>query len=266
MSGMRADYRRLLAILVPGVVLALWLVLGAVLGWVMLVPVQKVEMIEAVEPIVESHGLLVFAWWLLLAGLAAWVAARFYASHVAGPARLTDATRALAEDVVAPDLTVGKGGSFDALAEAVNALAAQRRALAVDMERLVVEASRDVAEQRDQLAALMAELEQSVVVCNLEGRILLYNARARGLFRRVLQEKGGKGRCAGQCRHRSWPFRSCPDRPSLYGSCPRRGGATHCAWRGGFFGPVCHYHAGGPSASGEHGRGAPGWRKRCGRP
>ncbi len=193
MSSLRTDYRRLLALVVPGVVLAVWLVLGAVLGWVMLVPVQKVEMIEAVEPIVESHGLLVFAWWLLLAGLAAWVAARFHASHVAEPARLADATRALGEDVAAPDLSVGEGGSFDALAEAVNALAAQRRALAQDMEQLVVEASRDVAQQRDQLAALMAELEQSVVVCNLEGCILLYNARARGLFRRVLQAAGEKG-------------------------------------------------------------------------
>ena len=65
------------------------------------------------------------------------------------------------------------------LAEAINGLADQRRALRADMARLVDEASRKVALERDQLGALMAELDQSVVVCNLDGRILLYNGRAR---------------------------------------------------------------------------------------
>ena len=55
------------------------------------------------------------------------------------------------------------------------------------MARLVEEASRKVARERDQLGALMAELHQSVLVCNLDGRILLYNGRARALFRRLSQ-------------------------------------------------------------------------------
>ncbi|MDO8377157.1 MAG: exonuclease domain-containing protein, partial [Aquabacterium sp.] len=40
-----------------------------------------------------------------------------------------------------------------------------------------------VAQERNRLAALMSELTQSVVVCNLDGRILLYNNRARMQFR-----------------------------------------------------------------------------------
>src|SRR5690606_39733984 len=40
-------------------------------------------------------------------------------------------------------------------------------------------------QERDQLGALMAELRQSVIVCNLDGRILLYNDHARSMFRRV---------------------------------------------------------------------------------
>ena len=39
----------------------------------------------------------------------------------------------------------------------------------------------------------MAELNQSVVVCNLEGRILLYNAQARQLFRRFVAARRGAG-------------------------------------------------------------------------
>ncbi|MGE4373257.1 MAG: exonuclease domain-containing protein [Xanthobacter sp.] len=192
MSRAGFDTRRILAVAMPGVVLALWLVLGAVLGWVMLVPAQKKEVLEAVEPIMESHGLLVFAWWLLLAGVGAWVVSRFHESHVSAPARLADATRAMSEDADAPDLPEHPSAVGE-LARAINTLAARRRNLAKDMERLVADASRNVAHQRDQLAALMAELEQSVVVCNLEGHILLYNARARALFRRVLQENGAAG-------------------------------------------------------------------------
>ncbi|MEP7275390.1 MAG: exonuclease domain-containing protein, partial [Betaproteobacteria bacterium] len=46
-------------------------------------------------------------------------------------------------------------------------------------EQHVREASHEVERQRSRLAALMSELTQSVVVCNLDGRILLYNNRAR---------------------------------------------------------------------------------------
>ena len=49
--------------------------------------------------------------------------------------------------------------------------------------RQVAEASRDIEQERSRLAALMSELTQSVVVCNLDGRILLYNQRARLQFR-----------------------------------------------------------------------------------
>ena len=45
------------------------------------------------------------------------------------------------------------------------------------------EASRGVEQERKRLATLMSELTQSVVVCNLDGRILLYNSRARAQFR-----------------------------------------------------------------------------------
>lgn len=68
------------------------------------------------------------------------------------------------------------------LAGKLNALAATHRQLHEDVQATVDSANRALAEQKDRLAALMAELELSVLVCNLEGRILLYNARARQLF------------------------------------------------------------------------------------
>lgn len=70
-----------------------------------------------------------------------------------------------------------------ALATSVNALADQRDELLRDVEAQISVARRDVEDERNRLAALMAQLAQSVVVCNLDGRILLYNPRARSLCR-----------------------------------------------------------------------------------
>ncbi len=65
------------------------------------------------------------------------------------------------------------------LAQAVNALATQSETLAHDLEARISEAKTSVEEEKNRLAALMSELSQGVLVCNLDGRILLYNERAR---------------------------------------------------------------------------------------
>ncbi len=69
------------------------------------------------------------------------------------------------------------------LAHSVQTLVAQREHLRADMALEVAQASRRIEQERNRLAALMSELSQSVVVCNLDGRILLYNRRARLQFR-----------------------------------------------------------------------------------
>ncbi|MBK9084398.1 MAG: DNA polymerase III subunit epsilon [Sterolibacteriaceae bacterium] len=68
------------------------------------------------------------------------------------------------------------------IARAMNDLAEQRDALLSDVDSKIREAKHSVEEEKNRLAALMSELTQSVVVCNLDGRILLYNNRARQQF------------------------------------------------------------------------------------
>lgn len=124
------------------------------------------------------------------AGLAAWAAARLRAAWAGRAARMADATRAIAGTASAPDLVPQGAAPLRGLADAINALAAQRRELGESMAAQVQAASLRVAQQRDQLAALMAQLQHSVVVCNLEGRILLYNERALRLSRALSQAQG----------------------------------------------------------------------------
>ncbi len=65
------------------------------------------------------------------------------------------------------------------LAEAANELASQRDDLCLDVEAKIAQAKAAVEEERNRLAALVADLPQAVIVCNLDGRIILYNNRAR---------------------------------------------------------------------------------------
>lgn len=73
------------------------------------------------------------------------------------------------------------------LALAANDLAQQRDALLADVEAQIARAKASVEEEKNRLAALMSELAQAVVVCNLDGRILLYNNRARLQFKALSQ-------------------------------------------------------------------------------
>ena len=79
------------------------------------------------------------------------------------------------------------------LAVAANELASQRDALLEDVEAQIARAKASVELEKDRLAALRSELTQSVVVCNLDGRVLLYNNRARAQFRALSEAPGVAG-------------------------------------------------------------------------
>ena len=73
--------------------------------------------------------------------------------------------------------------ALQGLGEAINALAVQRDRWRDGVQAQVDQASQSIQQERNRLAALMSELSQSVVVCNLDGRIVLFNNRARLAFK-----------------------------------------------------------------------------------
>ncbi len=185
--------RRIGALLAPGAALALWLVLGGLLLRSTLTPEQDGALSGALG---SAAGPLIgvgLVWWLVGSALGAWAMGRVHKLWTAPAARLTDSLRVMAENPDAPDPKPEGAPELQALTAAVSDLAGRRRALQQSLEARVREASAAVAHERDQLAALMAELQQSVVVCNLEGRILLYNGRARALTKRLSRSPGGAG-------------------------------------------------------------------------
>ena len=61
-------------------------------------------------------------------------------------------------------------------------LAERRRIAEREVDAQIRAAQASLAEERNRLAALMAELAAAVIVCNVDGQILLYNAAARSVL------------------------------------------------------------------------------------
>ncbi len=68
------------------------------------------------------------------------------------------------------------------IAQAANELADERSRLLNDMRVAIDRAKAGTEEEKNRFAALIDELDQSVLVCNRDGRILLYNAAVRSLL------------------------------------------------------------------------------------
>ncbi|MEO8016117.1 MAG: DNA polymerase III subunit epsilon, partial [Polaromonas sp.] len=177
------DRRLMLAIAAVGLALAAWLVVSGALVWSTLAPDERETVGAVLGPRIALLGM---SWLAALAGVA-YGMHRLYLRYASAPARLLEATRVLLAASEAHQLTPQGSTELRALAGSINELAGQRDRLREDMAEQIALASRNVQQEKNRLAALMAELTQSVVVCNLDGRILLYNSRARLQFRALSQ-------------------------------------------------------------------------------
>jgi DNA polymerase-3 subunit epsilon len=180
---MKMDRRLILAIAVIGVATLVWLLLTIGLIASTLEPGQRALLVEQLAPRLVLIGMTWLFGLVLIGATLRWLFRRYASS----PARLLEQTRVLlAAPKAAPMHHLGTTET-QALAEAIFQLASQRDALREDMAAQVEQASQSVQQEKNRLAALMSELTQSVVVCNLDGRIILYNNRARLQFKTLSQ-------------------------------------------------------------------------------
>ena len=105
--------------------------------------------------------------------------AAVYQLYVKGPLKIAEGIRIILNAHSSHRLEPAGPPEVQRLARAVNDLAEHSEALAHDLEAKVAQAKASVEEEKNRLAALMSELSQGVLVCNRNGRILLYNERAR---------------------------------------------------------------------------------------
>ena len=157
--------------------------LGAVL-WADMKEAERQAFLAILQPRIELSILIILMTWVVL-GL---IVNAIYRAYVLAPLALRE--QALVMVSANPGLRLQETGAPEirTLAQVVNALAEQRESLQRDVEERILVAKSTLEEEKNRLAALMSELTQSVVVCNLDGRILLYNNRARLQFKALTGE------------------------------------------------------------------------------
>jgi DNA polymerase III subunit epsilon len=190
---MRTGWRTWAAALLPGALLAGWTAAAVALVLVSLDPAARQAMWQLVE---GRIALVVLVWVAASAALGAWMR-QIWQHHVTATARVAEQAQVLVDGGVQRSLNVPGGAEAQAVQAVVNQLVLQRTALQADVDQRVRTAARAIEQERRRLAALMAELTQSVVVCNLDGRILLYNNRARLQFRALSDAVAGGAELLG---------------------------------------------------------------------
>ncbi|MDB5937846.1 MAG: polymerase epsilon subunit [Polaromonas sp.] len=177
------DRRLVRAVAAAGLALAAWMGLGMAGIWATLAPLERETVGAALGPRIAWLGI---GWAVALAGVA-YGLHRLHLRYVSAPARLLEQTRVLLAASEPQPLAAQGSAENRALAGAIHELAGQRDRLRGDMAQQIALASRSVQQEKNRLAALMAELTHSVVVFNQGVRILLYNRRARLQFRALSQ-------------------------------------------------------------------------------
>ncbi|MBA4252378.1 MAG: DNA polymerase III subunit epsilon [Comamonadaceae bacterium] len=133
--------------------------------------------------LVGERLLLVCLTWGAGMGVIAWGLKRWFEHWITPSVQLAEEAQVLLRTDVVRELRPKGNTETKELAKLFNQLVAQREELRHQMQAKVRAAAHDIEQEKSRLAALMSELTQSVVVCNLDGRILLYNQRARMQFR-----------------------------------------------------------------------------------
>ena len=190
---MNREQRRLRAFAVAGTATALVVGLWLAGVFFLLRSTLSEEESAAAYRMLEPRWALLVLMGALLAGAMMAIARWLHERYVEPPARLLEQAQVLVETDAETTLQGQGGAATRGLAEVVNALVRQREALRREIAERVAEGSRGVEQERSRLAALMSELTQSVVVCNLDGRVLLYNHRARQQFKALSDAPGLAG-------------------------------------------------------------------------
>jgi len=180
---MKAKHRFILAVIVLGLLMTGPFIVTSLLVWLDMKEAERsmlTELLLSRLPVGTMMTLFGFTIGVL-------VLHKLFKQYVEGLLRMAETLRLMLG--ANRDFRVTPEGppEVQQLAKAANDLAQQRDVLMDDVDAQIGRAKASVEEEKNRLAALMSELAQAVVVCNLDGRILLYNNRARLQFKALAQ-------------------------------------------------------------------------------
>jgi DNA polymerase-3 subunit epsilon len=155
--------------------------------WIELDPQQQ----DVLTALWFKHAGILVVGGIILAVAIGFVVNLMFRWYVAPIGAIAEEIRIIALSNAGHRLAVeGKSEIVD-LSSSINTLADRYQAVQEDVEKSIRTANAALEEERNTLAALMSNLTQGVLVCNPDGRILLYNQRARALLEGSGERRGG---------------------------------------------------------------------------
>ncbi|HSG21824.1 MAG TPA: exonuclease domain-containing protein [Azonexus sp.] len=180
---MKAKHRFILAVIVLGLLMTGPFVVTSLLVWLDMQEAERnllTQLLLSRLPVGTMMTLFGFT-------IGVMVLHKLFKQYVEGLLRMSETLRLMLGANRNFRVTLEGPPEVQQLASAANDLAQQRDVLMDDVDAQISRAKASVEEEKNRLAALMSELAQAVVVCNLDGRILLYNNRARLQFKALAQ-------------------------------------------------------------------------------
>ncbi len=107
----------------------------------------------------------------------------FIQSYILGIRQLAEETKVIIAANPTHRVQIETPSDIKNLGDTINSFADRFQAVLEDQDEQIEQAQVELEAEKNRLAALMSELAEGVLVCNIEGRILLYNNRARQLLR-----------------------------------------------------------------------------------
>ncbi len=169
------------------VVLVVGVTIVSVLFWDRLDPNQRAVISEILK---ERFAYVFLALFLGVGGIVLAIDALLH-YYLIPMHRLEEETAVIATVNPAHRINIEGGKEVLRLVDTINRIAVRLEEAETRERTHVEQAKARIEEERNILAAVMAELTDGVLVCNTEGRILLYNAKARRL---LSDEENGEGK------------------------------------------------------------------------
>ncbi len=152
--------------------------IGALLQYLAADGTQRRQLIALVR---DGAPVVVFGTAIMMT-VAGMVAMWLFRRHPHSARQLAEQSRSLLAAEHGFRVTTSGDASLVEVASVINQLADAYHRIEHDLEGRSAETRARIEEERDRFAALMSELSQGVLVCNADGRILLYNPRAAALL------------------------------------------------------------------------------------
>lgn len=168
------------------------LLVAAIAGaiWAILDPAQR----NSIQEIVTARGEAVVL--VILAALAAiaFLHRLLFDAYIRTAKWMADETRILFSTNPGHRIVPAGAPEMKQLCEVINNLGNQYQSEKRDVEARINDARASLQDEKNRLAALMSQLSLGVLVCNVEGRIILYNSAAKQLLSREETAWIGLGR------------------------------------------------------------------------